>query len=70
MAGGCQLLVDSCREELEAPTAMVPFAIPSSCWDIWARRMTVILAESGNMNAKLPATDVATVAANSPVYKR
>ena len=69
-AGGCQLLADSGREELEALPARVPFTTPSSCWDIWARRMTVAPAESGNKNMKLPERDVATVAANSPVYKK
>ena len=39
---------NSGREELEVLPARVPFAIPSSCWDIWARRMAVFPAESGN----------------------
>jgi len=47
-AGGFQLVVDWRREELGGLPARVPFARPSSCWDIRARRMTVFPAESGN----------------------
>jgi hypothetical protein len=45
-AGGCQSVWD--KEGPETLLARVPLARPSSCWDIWARRMTVFAAESGN----------------------
>jgi hypothetical protein len=47
-AGGFQLdKLDWRRDELEGLPARVPFARPSSCWDICARRRTVFPAESG-----------------------